>query len=281
MSEIDFLCIGHVCHDKTPDGFILGGTTSYAGIVSSRLGMKAGILTSFGPDFLFEERLKGHGISVITQPSLETTTFENIYSDAGRIQYMSHRADTISPSSLPRDLSQLKAIQLCLIADEVDNQLLKILPEGILVGATIQGWLRSFGTDNRVHTKMPNLNLFEKVDIAIMSDDDIRDVPKLLPQLIERLPIVVVTRGANGADVFQDGQKHFFPSIPTIEVDPTGAGDVFSTAFLISYCHNPDILKACSFAHAAASISIEGTGVQSIPDREAVFERQESYLKDF
>ena len=194
---------------------------------------------------------------------------------------MPTRAETIRPQTLPEFNKDIKAIQLCLIADEVDLDLLSALPTGIPIGATIQGWLRNFEKDGLVTAKLPNLKLFEHLQLVFMSDDDIREVPQLLEQIIKIVPIVVLTRGKNGADVYENGIKNTFPAYPSKEIDPTGAGDVFSTAFMISYSHNPNIRRACSFAHCAASLSIEGIGVKSIPTREEVFARQKLYFQKF
>jgi len=243
--------------------------------------MNTGVVTSYGEDFEFADRFEEYDISLWVQKSEKTTTFRNIYKDGSRTQYMPTRADTIGSDILPEFNADVKAIQLCLIADEVDLNLLSSLPSDILIGATIQGWLRNLEEDGRVIAKMPDINLFKYCDLVFMSDDDIREVPDLLEQIIEVVPIVILTRGKNGADVYDNGVKRTFPSYPSKEVDPTGAGDVFSTAFMISYSHNPNLARACSFAHCAASLSIEGVGVLSIPTREEVFERQKLYFEQF
>lgn len=279
--KIEYQCIGHVCHDITPLGSILGGTASYASIVAQRLGMTTEVITSCGDDFLFDDVFRDRGILLKKQLSKETTKFQNIYRDGTREQFMHARADTIHSSSWGPRPPELKAIQLCLIADEVDLELLATLPQDVIIAATIQGWLRSIDDDHRVITKYPDLELFKYIQLAFMSDDDIREVPTLLDHLKEIVPIVVVTRGSKGADVYLRGQHYFYHAYPSQEIDPTGAGDVFSTAFIISYSHNPDIYRSCSFAHCAASLSIEGVGVGSIPTREAVFKRQEHYVSLF
>lgn len=279
--EINYVCIGHVCHDVVSDGVILGGTASYASIVGQRLGMKTGVVTSYAKDFEFEGRFEEYDIRLWVQESEETTSFRNIYENGSRTQFMPSRADTIRPETMPIFESSLQAIQLCLIADEVDLDLLAALPSDVVIGATIQGWLRNIAADGLVSAKMPDLSLFEHTELVFMSDDDIREVPELLEQIIDIVPIVILTRGKHGADVYENGIKRTFPSYPSKEVDPTGAGDVFSTAFIISYSHNPNIARACSFAHCAASLSIEGIGVKSIPSRDEVFERQKLYFKKF
>jgi sugar/nucleoside kinase (ribokinase family) len=50
------------------------------------------------------------------------------------------------------------------------------------------------------------------------------------------------------------------PVHPAAEVDPTGAGDVFATAFLVSLARGDDLAAAGAFGAAAASIVVEGVG---------------------
>ena len=63
------------------------------------------------------------------------------------------------------------------------------------------------------------------------------------------------------------GEWHSVPAYPAREIDPTGAGDVFTSAFLIRYFETRDAPAAALFASCAASLSVEGWGVGSIPTR--------------
>jgi sugar/nucleoside kinase (ribokinase family) len=72
--------------------------------------------------------------------------------------------------------------------------------------------------------------------------------------------------------VFVDGECHEVPPRPTDEVDPTGAGDVFTAAFLVRMEETRDPLMAARFANAVASFSVEQAGTQGIPTRDQVEE---------
>jgi sugar/nucleoside kinase (ribokinase family) len=63
------------------------------------------------------------------------------------------------------------------------------------------------------------------------------------------------------------------PGFPAVEVDPTGAGDVFAAAFLVRLQETEDPVQAARFANAVASFCVEGPGVAGIPTREQVEER--------
>lgn len=273
--------IGHVCHDKTDDGFILGGTASYSTIVARQLCDQISLLSSYGEDFLFENRFKDLGIDLTIFPAKKTTVFENIYHENGRTQYCLERA-AIIPVDKDTLNSTADVIMLCLIDDELDVDTTALKAHTGIKGATIQGWLRSFESDGLVVAKSPSMSRFEGIDIVIFSDDDIKDLDdQFLNKLKEVVPIIAMTRGHHGADIFLNGIVHQFPSFEVSPVDLTGAGDVFSVSFLYEYTRTRDISLAASFAHAAASLSIEGKGVESIPQMPAILERQSLYSKRY
>jgi 1D-myo-inositol 3-kinase len=60
-------------------------------------------------------------------------------------------------------------------------------------------------------------------------------------------------------------------------VDPTGAGDVFASGFLIEYHLARDPWRAAAFACCAASFAVERPGLEGIPDRESVERRLALY----
>ncbi|MBV9020383.1 MAG: carbohydrate kinase family protein, partial [Ktedonobacteraceae bacterium] len=66
------------------------------------------------------------------------------------------------------------------------------------------------------------------------------------------------------------GTAQRFPAYTSHEIDPTGAGDVFATAFLIHLYWHRDAEQAMNFANCVASFSIEQQGIQGIPTLEMV-----------
>lgn len=72
--------------------------------------------------------------------------------------------------------------------------------------------------------------------------------------------IVVVTKGADGAEVFTED---FYCSVPAFEVevtDTTGAGDTFNGVFLTSLCRGYSLESCLLLASAAAAIQITAVG---------------------
>ena len=67
------------------------------------------------------------------------------------------------------------------------------------------------------------------------------------------------------------------PSFPEDEIDPTGAGDTFATAFLIRLHETGDIEAAARFGAAAASLSVGGVAAAAIPTRDEIEQRMQRY----
>ena len=80
-------------------------------------------------------------------------------------------------------------------------------------------------------------------------------------RLADRYPLVVIKRGAAGAEA-AEGERRWRVSAPKIEaIDTTGAGDAFVAAFLAARLSGADIQRALEravAAGAAASASVGG-----------------------
>lgn len=276
-AALDYLCIGHCCHDRAGNKNILGGTASYSGIVARQLGLQTGILTSVGEDFEFFDVFEKRGIPVWNKPAPETTVFENIYEQGKRTQYLHARAETLYATDIPQVCLAAPIVLVCPIAGEVDFSVLRAFP-GALKGATIQGWLRQWDNEGKVSPKAMDWHQLAAADVVIMSDADIQGFEQVIPLIASHVNVLVLTQGASGALVFSEGRRFHFPAYPVSEVDATGAGDVFATAFLISYAQKKDIAQATVFAHCAASFVVEGVGIANLASLEKIEARYKKHI---
>ena len=271
MQSIDFLAIGHVCHDWTPSENVLGGTTSYASFFARKMNLQTAILTSFGSDFEFQNRFQN--ISLHSIPSKKTTFFKNIYDGSHRQQFLLEKSNNILTNHIPKDFRQPKMVLLGPIANELNLGVLDNF-ENSMIAVCPQGWMRRWNSDGKVfHEMLDDWSVFQKADMVILSEEDLNFQMDLIPKLAEFFNILVVTKGENGADVFFNNNKHTYPSFQTKMIDPTGAGDIFATAFLIRFSETKDISQAAKFANAAASFCIEKKGIEGIASREEILQR--------
>lgn len=269
-----FLAIGHFCYDITPRGYVLGGSAAYSAITARNLGFRACAITAVGNDFDRRNPLL-KDIQVFYQKSSETTIFDNRYNEDGqREQFILALGAKLTPQHITDDSCDAQVVYLCPIADEVDPDWVHSF-EGSLIGVTPQGWMRSRESDSRVRAKrwssatvvLPN------ADVLILSDEDLSAYPDELEKYIALTKIVVLTKGKRGATLFENGRVLDSNAYPAREIDPTGAGDVFATAFLMKYHETQSPQEALNFAHCAASFAVEGPHTTNIPTLDSIRDR--------
>lgn len=267
------LAVGHVTWDRCQGMEVLGGSVSYAALAAQRLGWDAAVLTAAGPDF--EPARDLSGIQVFVHPSRATTRFQNAYeADGTRCQILSSRADDVDLTHLPDSWRAPDALLLGPVAGEVRGSLATSFEAGC-VGAIAQGWLRRFDEDGHVSPgdwRDPRADL-TGVHALFLSQHDLPRAAGRARELLVHVPIVALTRGWEGLDLLTRQGAHQIPSLPRHEVDPTGAGDVFASAFLVRYHETGDPLEAAAFASCAASCAVEGLGTSALGDRAEVLRR--------
>jgi sugar/nucleoside kinase (ribokinase family) len=260
MSEIDYLAIGHMAEDIVPIGRVPGGTVAYAGRTAHCLGCRTAVLTSAAPDFDWDNALPD--IQVTAVPAAETTTFHNIYTAEGRIQYLHGRANSLTADDVPADWRRPAIVHLAPLANEVASDMVGLFGSS-LVGLTPQGWLRCWDDNGRIHPCAWETadQLLPQVAAVILSEEDLPD-KALLDRYRELARLLVLTQGPEGCTVFMDGECRQIPAPTVTEVDATGAGDVFAAAFLVRLWQtagNP--WEAARFANQLAAQSVTQRGL--------------------
>ncbi len=274
--SVDYLCIGHCCHDRVGESYMLGGTASYASLVAKRMGRTPAVLTSVGDDFLYRDRFRDLDIELYEVAADHTTVFENIYGPEGRTQYMHARAGVISKADVPISLINVPIVHICSIAREIDWDILNAFDRP-LIGATIQGMIRDWDSSGLISSKEMDWSELSGVNIVIMSDDDIAGIKDPIPEIRKYVDQIVLTKNREGAYVYTTDNQYFFPAFPVKEIDATGAGDVFTTAYMIRYAQTKDIEQSCIMAHCAASFVVEGNGINKLPSLSELQERITAY----
>lgn len=271
MKSPDFLLIGHMTADLTPDGRIAGGTVSYAARTAVAFGLQAGLLTSAAQDEPLLEALRALA-DVTSLPAQNTTTFENIYSPNGRVQYIRGVASRIGKAHITPQMSSTPLIHLAPIADEIDWDIVETFSENSTVLLTLQGWLRRWDDEGRVHFKRwHDSNTLKNIDIVVFSEEDIVESPDMEAAFAESVPHLLVTRADKGGTYYHNGVARTY-STPQVElVNQTGAGDVFAASLLASLpTFDHDIMAAAEVAARLAAISVTRVGLDSAPTPEEV-----------
>ena len=266
----DYLVIGHVTRDVVSKGeSTTGGTATFAALTAARLGLQVGVLTSSRG--AVAALAQTAAITVCRKPASATTTFENTYDGGRRRQSLRSRAHTLTIADVPSDWGRAPIVHLGPVAQEVDEHLITAFPQA-LVGITPQGWLRSWGADGFVRPVAWNAarQLLPSADVVILSLEDLGGDRQELEVYQQASRVLVLTAGQRGACVYCQGRADWFPAFEAVEVDSTGAGDVFAAAFLVHFAENGDARGAARFANCAASFVVEGVGTTTVPHREQV-----------
>lgn len=271
----DFLAVGTITKDLLSDGgTTMGGTVTYAAVTAASLGMRTGIIARADPGFDLSP-LERRGIEILRLPATATTTFANIYRNGQRLQYISAVAGPIAVDDIPPQWRQARIVHLGPLAQDMPASVARAFP-GALVGVTPQGWMRKWESDGLIRAvswDRPE-DVLSAVDVLVFSIDDVAGDMALVRRYGSLVPTMVVTQSQRGATVYHRGQHpRRFPAFNALEVDPTGAGDVFCAAYLIRLAETQDPYAAARFANCVAGFSIEGLGISAIPTRRQVDER--------
>jgi len=265
---VDYLVIGHVAHDLTPTGPRLGGTVAYSALTARALGLRVGIVTSVGPETSLGS-LKD--ISIISIESPQSTTFENIYSKQGRLQYLRAQAAHIDLNSVPELWRRASIIHLGPLANEIEP----ILPKDFspaLLGITPQGWMRKWDVDGRVSPSAwtDAESALAQAGVVVISREDVGSDDEVIEHMAHQTRVLAVTEGAAGAVLYWNGDRRRFRAPEVQEVDATGAGDVFATAFFVRLFKTRDPWEAARFATLVASRSVTRVGLDGTPTQSEI-----------
>ncbi|MFQ5611270.1 MAG: PfkB family carbohydrate kinase [Anaerolineae bacterium] len=267
MTRPDYLLIGNVTQDILPDGnYTVGGTVTYAGCTAQKLGARVAVVTAAAADFEVPPDMAG--LAWHFKPSPHTLTFRNVYTPEGRRQYVGPIAARLQAADVPARFRDAPLVHLAPLARELDENIVDAFPRAKIL-ATVQGWLRRWDEDGRVHQRpWPGAaRLLPALHSLVFSEEDVGGDWDLIRRWAVQTPTLVVTQGSRGCTVFHRGECRQVPPRPAREVEPTGAGDIFAAAFFVRYHQTGDPWAAACFANVVASFSVEGQGLSSVPSR--------------
>ncbi len=258
-----YLAIGHICQDLLPDGWMFGGAATYSARTAHALGCQVQVFTSLRSDVDLRSALAD--VEVVNYPTDHTTTFENVYTSAGRRQTLHAVAEQLTPDRFPAD-HMADVVHLAPIAQEVDLSWLDRFP-GALVGVTPQGWLRQWDAQGRVSPIgwAEAAEVLPRADVVIISIEDVANDEAIVQQWAAQARLLVVTRGELGCTVYENGATTVVPTHSVEVVEVTGAGDIFAASFLVRLRQCGDPIAAARFATCIATQSVTRRGLDSVP----------------
>jgi 1D-myo-inositol 3-kinase len=276
MRAPDFVAVGYVTKDEVESREQAGGSCYYGANTALQMGLRPGIWTSASEDFLTPERI--NGIEVCRSPSDVTTTFTHYYDHVTGLRR--HKCETqappIDPNTLPKAWKRSDLVVLSPNGAELSPDTIELF-EPKKMALLPQGWFRRFHKDGSVSFGKSKWNqLPRQIDLSVVSVDDIAQDPESWVWIKKYSKVAVRTMGRKGHVLaWQGKEKHLDPPYVSKDVDPTGAGDVFSVSMLIALFEGADPEEAARFGSVAASFAVEKPGIEGIPTREQVAYRLE------
>lgn len=277
VQPLDYLVIGHIAHDLTAGGPRLGGTVSYAALTARALGLRVGVVSAVGKETALDAL---NGIPIIPIASPQSTTFENTYTEHGRVQYLRAQASPIDFNSVPDGWRSTPIIHLAPLANEMDSR----LPEAFsprLLGITPQGWMRQWDAEGLVSPRawINAEAALMQADAVVISRDDVGGDAELIENMAHQTRVLAVTEGAAGSVLYWHGDRRRFRALRVEEVDATGAGDVFAAAFFARLFTTRDPWEAARFATLLASHTVTRVGLDGIPTAAEIQESMTEVLQ--
>jgi hypothetical protein len=263
LQPVDYLAIGHITQDITPEGMQSGGTVAFSGLTALAFGLKVGIVTSI-PDQIETPHLRE--IQISFNPTLSASTFENIHTPHGRIQFLHDKAANIGGEDIPAAWRKTPIVHLGPVCQEMDPEIIQSFSDSF-IGVTPQGWLRTWDETGRIsHGGWPNPDLIlEKASAVVLSYEDVHEDETWIESWIPKTKVLVITEGDRGARVYWNGDLRFFRAPEVNIIDSTGAGDIFAAVFFIRMAHTRDPWEAARCAVKLASISVSRERFDGIP----------------
>lgn len=260
VPPIDFLAVGHICRDLVADSWLMGGAAAYGGLTAHALGCRVGVVTSGAAEDDWAAALPDVAVHQIVSPA--TTVFENVYSDAGRVQTIHSVAGRIGAGHVPPSWTRAPMVLLGPIANEIDTDLIGRFSNS-LIGVGPQGWLRRWDAAGRVYSVAWDTAaaVLPLAAVTFVSEEDLPDAAAL-DEYRRLAGILVLTQGARGCTVFCHGEARSFAAPVVAAADPTGAGDIFAAAYLVRF-HQTDgnLWAAAEFANRIAAEAITRRGL--------------------
>lgn len=273
-----------------------GGDTSNAIIAAARQGATTGYITAVGDDPMGKELLnlwhkENVDVTAVRQHATDPTGAYFVHPQASGHQFSYARrgsaASHYHEDYLPLDaIAKAKILHTSALTMAISESMRDAAMHACQK-AQQNSTLVSFDTNLRLNlwdldtARHAIEQILPFVDIVFPSEDEAAllcgsdsplDAINYFNQYNPKL--IVMTRGADGADIYSQSDHLNFPAQPSQPVDSTGAGDSFAGSFLAHYLETGDTEFAGNCAAITAAIAVSGYGaIAPLPDRATVLAR--------
>ncbi|MCR6669490.1 MAG: PfkB family carbohydrate kinase [archaeon YNP-WB-040] len=266
--------IGHLTIDEIMRGGRLikriGGTAYYSCISAKLLGWNCKLISKVGRDFpedyLKHLNLIGLDISGVKFSDFPTTSFKLRYDDGKRFLSLKSRCEDIFIDDV-REVVGDSIIHVGSVIGEVSSEIVDyISSRARMVSIDLQGFLRFFDSEGSIKLVKPIFidELLGRVDVVHCDGVEasmatgIKDPVEAGMYMCNTYNVIVLlTLGGEGGYIFHDGEAYHIPSIVKYVVEETGAGDIYTSAFLYRYSSTGKLLESAIYASSVTSVYVE------------------------
>ena len=260
MIDLDILAIGNIIEDiNIIDGKkyeSLGGSSYYAYKVSQKLGFNVRVISEVSKSLDLSIKLDTR--KIYPQKAKTHTIFQNLYSNGKRNQLVINNPGKLLLRNFNKYIDNLnpKIVFYCPIFNEFEPSFFTKFENSIKV-CNLQGFVRkNLNKKIKSINELPELD-FKIFDTVIMSEADSSFENAL--KISNFSNIVCYTMGRNGVKIICDNKVETYSSVKVKNIDETGAGDVWSTSFIIFYyLMNKELYISAKLANISAALSVTG-----------------------
>jgi len=140
------------------------------------------------------------------------------------------------------------------------------------------------GQDVKYYSKEQIEDLFANIDLLICNNFEINIISGTTglskEDIIQAVPIAIITEGEKGSTIFADGGKTQIPACKVNAVDPTGAGDAYRAGLFTAWKKGYDLETSCCIGSVVSSFAVEKIGTQTnLPTWDIMEKRFQKYFK--
>ncbi|KAL8525756.1 hypothetical protein ACS0TY_015118 [Phlomoides rotata] len=261
------LVVGNYCHDVLMKDDVvlaesLGGAAAFISTVLEGFTISSTFISKVGSDFSY---FVTH--APLVSHSSKTTLFHAHFSSQvqrqDRVLKRVHACDPITPSDLPHSRRFDFGLAVGVAGEILPETLEKMIDICDTVFVDVQALIRVFdpvtGIVNLVHLKDSGFDhMIPRIGFLKASSDE---APYIDMEEAKKDCCVVVTNGKHGCTIYHRNLEQQIAPFPTVQVDPTGAGDSFLGGLVAGLAHGLAVPDAALLGNFFGSLTVGQIGL--------------------